>query len=146
MSTQAVPITILRSWLPQVDQVNLFGRQIMASDLTQALRFLESQTAAFHTSRMKTVLLEKDQNKPTAYSDEGGFIVVSKLNSDDKLTPLQRQFDISTRQVFHEFEKLNMSTKGNTPGAAGSTGVSPAKSRVLEEAAENENNKRRAQI
>jgi len=42
MSDQAVPITILRSWLPQVDQVNLFGRQIMASDLTQALRFLES--------------------------------------------------------------------------------------------------------
>ena len=39
-----------------------------------------------------------------------------------------------------------MSTKGNTPGAASSSGVSPAKSRVLEEAAENDNNKRRAHI
>lgn len=71
---------MLRSWLPNSNNINLYGRQILASDLTSALRFLESQTAAFHTSRMKTVLLERDQNKPTAYTDDGAFVVISKLN------------------------------------------------------------------
>ena len=75
-----MPIGILRSWLPQVDHVSRFGRQILANDLTQALRFLESQTAPFHTSRMKMVLLEREQKKPTAYSDDGAFFVVSRLN------------------------------------------------------------------
>ena len=73
-------IDVLRSWLPHFNNINLYGRQILASDLTSALRFLESQTAAFHTSRMKTVLLERDQIKPTAFTDDGAFFVVSKLN------------------------------------------------------------------
>ena len=30
---------------------------------------------------MKTVLLEKDQVKPTTYSDDGAFFVVTKLNT-----------------------------------------------------------------
>jgi len=81
---------------------------------------------------MNTLLLEKDQKKPSAYSEEGAFFVISKINlqGDDRLNSAQRQFiDIASRQLFHEFEKLNLPTKGNT-SAAGSTGVSPAKARV----------------
>lgn len=63
----------------------------MASDLTSALRFLESQKATFHTSRMKTMLLEKDQKKPTAFTDDGAFFTISKLNlggPDERLSSI----------------------------------------------------------
>lgn len=132
----AVPIATLRSWLPAVDEMNLFGRQILASDLTLALRFLESQTAAFHTGRMKTLLLERDQKKPQAYSDEGAFFVVSKLNlgaADDKQSSqsVEQQFrDVTMRQVFHEYDKLNLggATMNLTSNGSTTTGQSPAKS------------------
>ena len=124
----------------------------MVSDLTDAMRFLESQTATYHTGRMKTLLLEREQNKPTAYSDDGAFFVVSRLNTgvaEEKQKVTTTQFlDISTRQVFHEYEKLNLPTIGNNlTGTPGKIGVSPAKSNqsVLQVAAahqlwENEKN------
>ena len=126
---------MLRSWLPKVDTLSLTGRQILVGDLTCALRFLESQTSIFHTSRMKTVLLEKDQVKPTTYSDDGAFFVVTKLNSggpEEGQKVVQHQIrDITTRQVFHEFDKLVPPAKGNKlSSAAGSTGISPAKARM----------------
>ena len=79
---------------------------------------------------MKTVLLEKGQEKPTAFTDDGAFFVVSKISTDEKMSQMQRNCDISWRQVFHEFQKLNAPAAGGTHGAANSSGVSPAKSRV----------------
>jgi hypothetical protein len=85
-----VPIEVLRTWLPSVEEVPLQGRQILANDLSQALKFLESQQPDFHVSRMKTLFLEKDQERPPTYSDRSGFFVVSKMSlaSSDKKAPL----------------------------------------------------------
>jgi len=76
------------------------------------------------------LLLERDQKKPTAFSDDGAFFVISKLNiggPDEKHSSVQQMIrDITNRQVFHEFDKLqNMPL---TQGGGSSTGLSPAKS------------------
>lgn len=89
MATQGVkrprePIAALRSLVPPTDKVHEFGRQILADHLLKALRFLECQTAAFHTSRMGTIRLEKDQSMPTVedYAElgDGAFFVLTRLN------------------------------------------------------------------
>jgi len=40
---------------------------------------------------MKTMLLEKDQKKPTAFTDDGAFFTISKLNlggPDERLSSI----------------------------------------------------------
>ena len=108
-----------------------FGRQILVEDLMHALRFLESQHAHFHVNRMKTLFLERDQVKPNTYTDEGGFFVISKITMDTEKNP-SRVYDLSTRQVFHQLDKLTVDDEGRqvtTPGGT-TPGVSPVKSRV----------------
>ena len=79
---------------------------------------------------MKTLYLERDQEKPIQYSDEGGFFVISKTTLGTEKTP-PPFYDITTRQVFHQFEKSELMPDGTrTPTGQWNTGVSPAKSRV----------------
>ena len=125
--------------MPSLENVSQFGRQIRLSDLTSALRFLESQTSTFHSSRIKTMMLERDQVKPAlAYSNNGAFFVMTKLPShnlgciEDNRSQPNRKEDLMTRQVFHEFEKLlPPNNLINPPSAESSTGASPNKVEVL---------------
>ena len=70
---------------------------------------------------MKTLLLERDQGKPTTYQEDGGFFVVSRLCPEEKESNIQKQnLDVTNRQVFHEFDKLTnqqaINGRGSTPG------------------------------
>ena len=58
--SQNVPHATLKSFLPDVNMLPKFGRQILVEDLMHALQFLESQHAHFHVNRMKTLFLERD--------------------------------------------------------------------------------------
>ena len=79
---------------------------------------------------MKTLYLERDQEKPNAYTDDGGFFVISKTTLGKEKNP-PPYYDISTRQVFHQFEKLEIRPDGTkTPTNQWDNGISPAKSRV----------------
>ena len=128
---QSVPHSSLKGSLPDVNMLPKFGRQILVDDLMHALRFLESQHAHFHVSRMKTLFLERDQVKPNTYTDDGGFFVISKLALDSDKN-LSRVYDLSTRQVFHQLDKLTVDDDGRQVSTPGGTtpGVSPVKSRV----------------
>ena len=55
-----MPIENLQQFMPSLESVSQFGRQIRISDLISALRFLESSTPGFHTSRIKILMLERD--------------------------------------------------------------------------------------
>ena len=95
-----MPHCTLKGFLPDVNMLPKFGRQILVDDLMHALHFLESQHAHFHVGRMKTLFLERDQVKPNTYSDDGGFFVISKIAMDSDKN-MARVYDLSTRQVFH---------------------------------------------
>ena len=61
-----------------------------------------------------------------------GSLLDDRQNNNNSNNLQQQSIrDVASRQVFHEFEKLNTPAKSNTlTSAAGSSGVSPAKSRL----------------
>ena len=52
---------------------------------------------------MKTMYLEKDQQKPQAFTDDGKFFAISKIKigGNDKRSQMHHMMDIFNRQVFH---------------------------------------------
>lgn len=52
--------TILRHVL-EATEVSRFGRLISDKDLTDAIKYLESQLSVFHNSRARLLQLERDQ-------------------------------------------------------------------------------------
>jgi len=54
-------------------------RIISQGDLQRALKYLESQRAAFHTGQMKMLALANDQQKPLTYTDDGNFFVITRI-------------------------------------------------------------------
>ena len=75
-----MPIENLQQFMPSLQSVSQFGRQIRICDLISALRYLESSTPRFHISRMKILVLERDQAKPVQeYSLDDGFFVLTRL-------------------------------------------------------------------
>ena len=78
-----------------------FNRLIHQQHLKEALQYLESQHAGFHTARLQYAWPEPEQQVPQQYRD-GEFFVVSRIAPPSRL----ERFDNSFRQCFHQFEAL----------------------------------------
>lgn len=111
-------------------EVNEMNRLIFHSDLATALKYLESQLSSFHEARLSTVWLEGDQQPQNKYV-HGQFFVVSKLlqNKNDN------KQDISTRQVFHQFEPLKPCSSAPSAGVSPSKGVGAYQVAIAQEIA-----------
>ena len=53
------------------DSCPSYGRMISITDLTNALKYLDSQHAVFHCARIKTLWLEREQKRPNFYTEDG---------------------------------------------------------------------------
>lgn len=95
--------TILRHVL-EATEVSRFGRIISDKDLTDAIKYLESQLSVFHNSRVRLLQLERDQTRPINYTDDGGFFVVSKMQLNQETN--KGYMDFTIKQVYHQFERL----------------------------------------
>lgn len=104
------------------------GRIILVNDLLQALKYLDSQHAPFHNTRLKTLFLEREQKRPVSYAEEDGYFVISKIQISTE-NEKKGVMDITTKQVYHQFDQLSLQGSTSLAGSVSSNHVSPAKSR-----------------